>query len=78
MNSDEQKATRTEHRATLSRRWLKRGLIAALALAAGGFALRNVILGKPVETYAAVRSDLVQSVVASGRVATTTRFSRRG
>jgi HlyD family secretion protein len=59
----------------LARRWLKRGLLIALALAAAGFALRNVILGKPVETYTAVRSDLVQTVVASGRITTPRRVS---
>jgi HlyD family secretion protein len=57
------------------RRWLKPALLAVLALAAAGFLLRNVILGKPVETYQAVRSDLIQSVVASGRIATPQRVS---
>lgn len=57
------------------RRWLKPALLIVLALAAAGFFLRNVILGKPVETYEAVRSDLVQSVVASGRVTTPQRVS---
>ena len=57
------------------RRWLKPALLIVLALAATGFFLRNVILGKPVETYEAVRSDLVQSVVASGRVTTPQRVS---
>ena len=56
-------------------RWLKRGLLAALVLAVAGFALRNVILGTPVEAYRAVRSDLVQSVVASGRIVTPQRVA---
>ena len=30
-------------------RWLKRGLLIALVLAVTGFALRNVILGTPVD-----------------------------
>ena len=60
---------------SLTRRWLKRGVLIALVLGAAGFALRNVILGKPVEAYEAVRSDLVQSVVASGRIATPQRVS---
>ncbi|HET9405544.1 MAG TPA: efflux RND transporter periplasmic adaptor subunit [Burkholderiales bacterium] len=55
--------------------WLKRGLLIALALAAAGFALRNVILGAPVETVRAVRSDLAQTVVASGRIMTPQRVS---
>jgi HlyD family secretion protein len=67
--------TQNEISGALTRRWLKRGLLIALALAVAGFALRNVILGKPVETYEAVRSDLVHSVVASGRIATPQRVS---
>jgi HlyD family secretion protein len=57
------------------RRWLKPALLIVLALAAAGFLLRNAILGKPVETYEAARSDLVQSVVASGRITTPQRVS---
>jgi len=56
-------------------RWLKRGLLAALVLAVAGVALRNVILGTPVEAYQAVSSDLVQSVVASGRIMTPQRVA---
>jgi len=56
-------------------RWLKRGLLAALVLAVAGVALRNVILGTPVEAYQAVRSDLVQSVVASERIITPQRVA---
>src|SRR6187399_1630672 len=57
------------------RRWLKRGLLIALALAVAGFLLRNFILGTPVDTVRAVRSDLVQTVVASGRIMTPQRVS---
>ncbi len=57
------------------RRWLVRSAIAVAALAAAGFASRNVILGKPVEAYEAVRGDLVQTVVASGRIITPQRVS---
>ena len=57
------------------RRWIKRGLLIALALAVAGVLLRNLILGKPVETHQAVRSDLVQTVVASGRIITPQRAS---
>ena len=56
-------------------RWLKRGLLIALVLAVAGYFLRNVILGTPVGTYEAVRSDLVQTVVASGRIMTPQRVS---
>jgi len=57
------------------RRRLKSALIALLAVAAVGFAARHVILGKPVEAYAATRGDLVQTVVASGRIMTPQRVS---
>ncbi len=57
------------------RRWLWRILLAVAALAALGFASRDVILGKPAESYEAVRGDLVQSVVASGRIITPQRVS---
>jgi HlyD family secretion protein len=56
-------------------RWLWRILLALVVLAAAGFASRDVILGKPVEAYEAVRSDLVQTVVASGRIMTPQRVS---
>jgi HlyD family secretion protein len=57
------------------RRWIKRSLLIALVLAVAGYFLRNVILGTPVGTYEAVRSDLVQTVVASGRIMTPQRVS---
>lgn len=49
-----------------------------LALATTGaliFVSRNVILGKPVDAYEAIRGDLVQTVVASGRIITPQRVS---
>jgi HlyD family secretion protein len=64
-----------DHPVSPRRRWIKRGLLIALALAAAGFLLRNLILGKPVEIHQAVRSDLVQTVVASGRIITPQRAS---
>ena len=64
----------TEGSASL-RRWIKRSLLIALVLAVAGFLLRDLILGKPVEAYQAVRSDLVQSVVASGRIMTPQRVA---
>ena len=57
------------------RRWIKRSLLIALVLAVAGFLLRDLILGAPVEAYQAVRSDLVQSVVASGRIMTPQRVA---
>ena len=57
------------------RRLLKRGLLGALVLALAGFALRDQILGTPVEAHRAERSDLVQTVVASGRIMTPQRVA---
>ena len=57
------------------RRWLWRSLLALGVLGVLVFALRNVILGKPVEAFEAVRGDLVQTVVASGRIITPQRLS---
>ena len=57
------------------RRRFKAVALVVLAVAAGGFAARNILLGTPVETYQAVRSDLVQTVVASGRIMTPQRVS---
>jgi len=55
--------------------WVKRAawlLVVAVALAV---VFRDVIFGVPVEVYTAKRSDLVQTVVASGRVMTPQRVS---
>ena len=57
------------------RRWLWRSLLALGILGASVFALRNVVLGKPVEAFEAVRGDLVQTVVASGRIITPQRLA---
>jgi HlyD family secretion protein len=56
-------------------RWRKPALLAVVALAALGFFGRNLLLGKPVDALEVVRSDLVQTVVASGRVVTPQRVS---
>jgi HlyD family secretion protein len=56
----------------------KRSKWVLLALAAAGsvaFVSRDVVLGKPVEAYEAIRGDLVQTVVASGRIITPQRLS---
>ena len=65
----------TDYHAAPGRRRLKSALIALLVIAALGFVARNLILGKPVETYEAIRGDLVQTVVASGRIMTPQRVS---
>jgi HlyD family secretion protein len=58
-----------------ARPWVKRALLILLACAVAAFAFRNAILGKPVEVYEAVRSDLVQTIVASGRIMTPQRIA---
>ena len=55
--------------------WVKRALLAAVVLAAGSYVFRDAILGTPVEVVAIARGDLVQTVVASGRVMTPQRVS---
>ncbi len=47
--------------------------VAAVGIVA--YAARDLVLGTPVETYTATRGDLVQTVVASGRVMTPRRVS---
>jgi len=49
--------------------------VAALALGAAAYGARNLILGQPVQTVEAVRRDLVQTIVASGRVESPQRVS---
>ena len=60
---------------TNHRRWLKRALLLLLAAALVAFLFRNTLLGKPVEVYEAVRTDLVQTIVASGRIMTPRRIA---
>ena len=50
------------------RTWLKVGTAALVVIAAALYLLRNTLLGTPVNVYAAASGELVQSVVASGRV----------
>ena len=47
----------TDNQSSLGRRRLKSALIVLLALAALGFASRNLIFGKPVEAYEATRNQ---------------------
>ena len=56
-------------KSTLSpRTWLKVAIVVALLVALALYLLRNVLLGTPTSVYTAASSELVQSVVASGRV----------
>ena len=54
---------------------MKRAALAIVATALAGFFARNLILGAPVDVYEAARGDLVQTVVASGRIITPRRVS---
>ncbi len=54
---------------------IARALIVLAALGGAAFAARNLIFGRPAPTYTAVRGDLMQTVVASGRIITPQRVS---
>ena len=56
-------------------RWIKWIALAVLAAGALLYSTRNLLLGTPVTTVAVVRGDLVQTIVASGRVATPQRVA---
>ena len=55
--------------------WLRRGLLITAAIAIAGYFLRDAILGASVEVQEVTRGDLIQTVVASGRVMTPLRVS---
>ena len=55
--------------------WLKLGVLALLVLALTLYLLRNILLGTPINVYAATSGELVQSVVASGRVVSPQRVT---
>jgi HlyD family secretion protein len=55
--------------------WVIRAAVLVAVLATAGFAARNLILGEPVDVYSAAITDLTQTVVATGRVATPQRVS---
>ncbi len=50
------------------RAWLKFGAVLFVVIALALYLLRNVLLGTPTQAYAATGGELVQNVVASGRV----------
>jgi HlyD family secretion protein len=50
-------------------------VLALVAAGVAAFFFRDAILGKPVEAHEAIRGDLVQTVVASGRIITPQRLS---
>jgi HlyD family secretion protein len=57
------------------RSWLRIALGVILVLAAALYLLRNVLLGTPIPVYAATSGQLVQTVVASGRVVSPQRVT---
>jgi HlyD family secretion protein len=57
------------------RKWLKIGAGVLLLFLVAAYFLRNVLLGTPTDAYAASSAELVQSVVASGRVISPQRIS---
>lgn len=59
---------RTTIQARPLRTWLKIGAALAVILMLALYLLRNVLLGTPVKAYAATSEELVQTVVASGRI----------
>jgi HlyD family secretion protein len=70
------KSTRSNGASSSRRRaWVKRSAFALAMLAAAGFIFRDQLFGPAVETYEVTRSDLVQTVVSSGRIMTPQRVS---
>jgi HlyD family secretion protein len=55
--------------------WVTHALLAIVVVAVGGYTFRDAIFGTPVEIAEVARGDLVQTVVASGRVMTPQRVS---
>jgi HlyD family secretion protein len=60
---------------TTGRPWLKIAIAVLVVASLAAYLSRNMLLGKPVEAYAATIGDLTQTVVASGRVMTPQRIS---
>ena len=66
---------RLDVRALLRSSRLRRSALALIAIGALGFVLRDLILGAPVTVNEVKRGEIVQTVVASGRVMTPLRVS---
>ncbi len=66
-------ATSTASIRLLCTGWSKPALLAAVAVVLAALLAGNWLISRPVETLQAVRSDLVQTVVAGGRVMTPQR-----
>lgn len=65
---DKPTVTDPQKRTPSVRRLVLRILAVLLVLGAAGYAGRDLVLGKPVEVLRATREDLLQTVVASGRI----------
>ena len=66
--TDNNKAAEKVTKSVTARTWIKLGAAALVIIALALYLLRNVLLGTPTNVYAATSGELVQSVVASGRV----------
>lgn len=60
---------------TTPRSWIKIAITLLVVLSVIAYLSRNLILGKPVDAYPATIGELVQTVVASGRVVTPQRIT---
>lgn len=67
-NLDTKAKTVPANKSITPRSWLKIGVGAIVVIALALYLLRNVMLGTPTPVYTASSGELVQSVVASGRV----------
>jgi HlyD family secretion protein len=65
----------SDTRALFRSPWLRRTALVLIALGALGFIFRDLILGAPVAVDEVKRGEIVQTVVASGRVMTPLRVS---
>jgi HlyD family secretion protein len=61
--------------AGIPRAWFGRIALAIALVAAAAFVFRDAILGMPIEVADVARADLMQTIVASGRVTTPQRVS---
>jgi HlyD family secretion protein len=57
------------------RSWLKIGVAALLAIILALYILRNALLGTPSDVYTASKGELVQTIVASGRIVSPQRVT---
>jgi HlyD family secretion protein len=55
--------------------WILRATLVAVAIVVAAYFFRDAIFGAPVDVHEVTRGDLVQTVVASGRVTTPQRVS---